>query len=254
MDENSIDAVGTDPPYGIGLQQSWDVWPDPAIWLARVVKPTGLMAFTIAPHVAHERIPDVTAAGWKVLEVGVWIYGNGRPVSNGRLKRCYDLIYYFGQEHNKLNVEEGRGLYKSGAITGNTGRVTAVQGALGRQFNLSGDRHYDYGDDYYPANVACEDGCTAFGVSGYELIFSVKRTLPIGRTDETHPTEKPASLFAQMVRLVSYPGDVVLDPWMGRATTGEACVALGRSFIGIDVNAEYVEMSRQRLACVQGQF
>jgi len=250
---DSIDAVATDPPYGI-LGADWDVWPDPQVWheLGIVVKPDGLMALTIAPHVAHERIPDVVAAGWHVLEVGFWVYGSGRPVSQGRLKRCYDLVYFFGREQNKLNVEEARGAFQSGAATGNTGCVSRCAGRLGRQFGQSGERNYTYGQDYYPANVACEVDCGAFGLSGYGLIFAVKRTRPIGRrTEETHPTEKPLDLFAQIVRLVSKPGDTVLDPWMGRATTGKACVALGRSFAGIDIKPEYVAMARRRLETVQ---
>jgi len=254
--DDSFDAVVGDPPYGV-LGYEWDRWPGLETWreLKRVTKPTGFLAFTIAPHVAHERIPDVVEVGWRVIEVGVWVYGNGRPVSDGRLKRCYDLIYYFGQDAHRLNVEEARGAYQSGAIMGNTGRVTKVQGALGRQFNLAGKRTYEYGDDYYPANVACEVGCPGFSASGYELIFAVKRTLPIGRTEETHPTSKPLDLMAQMVKLVSRQGDIVCDPWMGGGTTGKVCMALGRRFVGIDINPEYVELARQDLATgIQMEF
>lgn len=70
----SIDAVAGDPPYNVNLNPqtcAWDVWPSPACWseLYRVVKPDGLMAFLIAPHVAHARVPDVIAAG---AEIEYW--------------------------------------------------------------------------------------------------------------------------------------------------------------------------------------
>ena len=116
MDDDSIDAVVGDPPYQVNLNREscgWDVWPPMACWheLARVVKPDGLMAITIAPHVAHARIPDVVAAGWDVLEVGFWVYGSGRPVAQGRLKRCYDLVYFCSLGRRTLFVEDARGAF-----------------------------------------------------------------------------------------------------------------------------------------------
>lgn len=58
IDTGTVDAIVTDPPYQVGLNQAscpWDVWPGTDTWaeLARVSRPDGLLAFSIAPHVAH---------------------------------------------------------------------------------------------------------------------------------------------------------------------------------------------------------
>lgn len=64
-----------------------------------------------------------------------------------------------------------------------------------------------------------------------------------------HPTVKPLSLMRYLVRLSRTPtGGVVLDPFMGSGTTGCACVLEGRSFIGIEREAEYMEIARRRIA------
>ena len=62
-----------------------------------------------------------------------------------------------------------------------------------------------------------------------------------------HPTVKPLKLMSWLVRLVARPGDVVVDPFAGSGTTGVACVMEGREFIGIDQDAEYVEIARRRI-------
>ena len=256
MTTDSVDAVVGDPPYQVNLNPDvcgWDVWPPKTCWqeLARVVKPRGLLAFAIAPHVAHERVPDVVEAGWNVLEVGFWVWGSGRPCHKTRLKRSYDLVYFMSQESRSLYPENARGAFTASTISGRTGKVVGKQ--LGRQFfQCDRQRVYTCGaDDYFPANVACEVGCTAFGTSGYELIFAVKQSRSPGHADETHPTEKPNDLMAQIVKLVSNPSDIVLDPWMGSGTTGVACLALQRRFIGIETEREYFDMAKKKLSQVQ---
>lgn len=66
-----------------------------------------------------------------------------------------------------------------------------------------------------------------------------------------HPTVKPIDLMRWLVRLITQPGDLVLDPFMGSGTTGVACVMEGRRFIGIDQNADYLEIARHRIAAAQ---
>ena len=63
-----------------------------------------------------------------------------------------------------------------------------------------------------------------------------------------HPTIKPIELMRYLVRLTKTPtGGVVLDPFMGSGTTGMAAVMEGRDFIGIELNAEYLEIAERRI-------
>lgn len=62
-----------------------------------------------------------------------------------------------------------------------------------------------------------------------------------------HPTQKPVSVMRWLVELVTNPGDVVVDPFCGSGTTGVACVATGRGFVGCDMSAEFAEVARGRL-------
>jgi site-specific DNA-methyltransferase (adenine-specific) len=62
-----------------------------------------------------------------------------------------------------------------------------------------------------------------------------------------HPTVKPTSLMQYLVRLVTPPNGIVLDPFMGSGSTGKACAYEGFEFIGIDQSAEYVEIAQARI-------
>lgn len=63
-----------------------------------------------------------------------------------------------------------------------------------------------------------------------------------------HPSQKPVALMEWIVRTYSNPGDTVLDPTMGSATTGVACLNTDRKFIGIEKDATYFSISQQRIA------
>ena len=66
-----------------------------------------------------------------------------------------------------------------------------------------------------------------------------------------HPTVKPTDLMRYLCRLVTPPGGVVLDPFAGSGSTGKAAVMEGFGFIGIEREAEYVEIARARIAATQ---
>lgn len=66
-----------------------------------------------------------------------------------------------------------------------------------------------------------------------------------------HPTVKPTDLMRYLCRLVTPPGGVVLDPFMGSGSTGKAAMLEGFQFIGIEREAEYLEIARARINSVQ---
>jgi len=64
---------------------------------------------------------------------------------------------------------------------------------------------------------------------------------------EAHFAVFPKKLVEPCVKAGSRPGDMVLDPFAGSGTTGVVALRLGRDLIGIELNAEYVEMARRRI-------
>lgn len=65
-----------------------------------------------------------------------------------------------------------------------------------------------------------------------------------------HPTEKPVPLMAEYIRNSSQPGQIVLDPFMGSATTGVAALQLGRRFVGIELDPLFFDMACARIEAV----
>lgn len=65
---------------------------------------------------------------------------------------------------------------------------------------------------------------------------------------QDHPTQKPEGLIERMVLASSNEGDTVLDPFSGSGTTMRVCQQTNRNAIGIEINPEYVDMSKRRLA------
>ena len=63
----------------------------------------------------------------------------------------------------------------------------------------------------------------------------------------THPTVKPTDLMRYLCRLVTPPGGTVLDPFMGSGSTGKAAVLEGFNFIGIEREADYMEIAKARI-------
>lgn len=62
-----------------------------------------------------------------------------------------------------------------------------------------------------------------------------------------HPTVKPIKLMEYLIKMITPPNGIVLDPFMGSGTTGVACKNLGFIFIGIEKEPEYCEIARRRI-------
>jgi len=67
---------------------------------------------------------------------------------------------------------------------------------------------------------------------------------------KVHSTQKPESLLYRVLMASTNPGDIVLDPFFGTGTTGAVAKKLGRHYIGVEKEAVYVDVARQRIETI----
>ena len=88
--------------------------------------------------------------------------------------------------------------------------------------------------------------------------FYTSKAAPSDRQEgNTHPTVKPTDLMQYLCRLVTPPGGVVLDPFMGSGSTGKAALIEGFAFLGIEREPQYFDIAQNRIrhaACADGLF
>ncbi len=68
---------------------------------------------------------------------------------------------------------------------------------------------------------------------------------------KSHPTQKPEALLHRIIVGTTNPGDVILDPFFGTGTTGAVAKLLGRHFIGLERDADYIDVATRRIANVR---
>jgi site-specific DNA-methyltransferase (adenine-specific) len=107
--------------------------------------------------------------------------------------------------------------------------------------------------------------------SDRQLIYNDKRANPVGKMPNDvwtefsrvcgtfkertgwHPCQMPERLLKRIIAVSSNPGDCVLDPFSGSATTAAAALQLARGYVGIEISQSYVEKARKRLAELKKQ-
>jgi site-specific DNA-methyltransferase (adenine-specific) len=169
---------------------------------------------------------------------------------------------------------------QTGTLTSGTGSVKRASAAerngnrgaaYGRESRPEGTPMIEYGDSggasrfLYVAKASRaerERGLAGmplhdagkFEDDAYEWATDGRGNPRAGRTRlrNPHPTVKPVALMRWLVKLVTQPGDLVLDPFAGSGTTGMACVLEGREFIGIEREPEYAAIAERRIANALG--
>lgn len=285
LPDNALDAVVTDPPYGLDIVgESWDGadirrahgsferWT--SRWAAeclRVLKPGGHLIAFGAPRTVHRLTSGVEDARFEIRDLLFWLHAQGAPKTRKlpgglatQLKPAYEPI-----------------LLARKPLVGTTLRNVEQwgTGALNVEAARSGD--------YWPAPLAlshtqkcersrCREECPARQIDALRpalrpsrLFFCAKATKaereagcddlplineplyaqPLPRLRRNiHPTVKPIALMRWLVRLAVPVGGIVLDPFAGSGTTGIATLLEGRTFLGIEREARYVDIACARLA------
>jgi site-specific DNA-methyltransferase (adenine-specific) len=94
----------------------------------------------------------------------------------------------------------------------------------------------------FPSNVLGEI------TEEYQKYFYCPKVSKLERQEyNNHPTVKPIELMKYLIKLITPPGGVVLDPFNGSGTTGMAAVELGFDYIGCELDPKYVEISIKRI-------
>lgn len=207
--DGPLDAVITDPPYGIGLAG----WDEPVPWEAAgaaLLKPGGFCAtfgllMTLAPVVA-----ELERAGLEREQEMVWVRGT-LGTSGDR----------FGRSHELFAV-----LYRPPRVAPRVDRVR-VPYAPASKPSPSHQRH--------PLGAAPGSVWYVHETSGSYAAHE-------------HESAKPLPLMVRIVAALSDPGDIILDPFMGSGTTVRAAKDLGRRAIGIEIDERYCEIAAKRLA------
>lgn len=103
-------------------------------------------------------------------------------------------------------------------------------------------------DGRWPANVA-HDGALARDGRYY---YCAKASRADRGDGNTHPTVKPTELMRWLVRMVTPPGGLVLDPFTGSGSTGKAAALEGVRFVGCERGGAFVDIARRRIAEAAG--
>lgn len=69
----------------------------------------------------------------------------------------------------------------------------------------------------------------------------------VPRGEREHQTQKPVDMMAKIIRVVTPPGGLVVDPFMGSGSTGIAALSLGRKFVGIERDWKTLELAKERI-------
>lgn len=321
LDAASVEAVITDPPYGINANNmGWDrpskLDParepgrrrhrvdDPAAafqsfsaqWskqCLRVLKPGAHLAAFAAPRTFHLLARGLEEAGFELRDVLMWLQGQGYPATQvlpdglgTGLKPAWEPIV-LARKPLEGSIQQNLAEHRTGALNIDACRIPLTPTDCPSEGRAHGRRITASPRGRWPANVLlshsasctdgrCEPDCP-IGMLGdpHRFFYAAKasrrerdagceqlprrvvQTYKIGARNVTlcndnpvaniHPTVKPIELMRWLVRLLTPPGGLVLDPFAGSGSTGAAALLEDARFLGIEREAAYVPVARARI-------
>lgn len=230
LEDNSIDMVCVDPPYGT-TNIEWDnVLDFNKMWehLGRIVKPKGnIIIFGSQPFTS---LVICSKIDWFRYEL-VWNKNKcGSPgLSKYRPQKVHENIMIFSKEsgstYNPI-MESGKP-YKRQCKDKEKGYGTGI--------NSHG---YGFAKNKYM-------GSENEGVRYPKSILHASRNFSAQQT--VHPTQKPTNILSWLIMTYSNKNETVLDFAMGSGGCGVSCKMTGRNFIGIEKEKKYFEISKKRI-------
>lgn len=257
-------AAGVDSLRSAGKPfQVWcEAWAREAL---RVLRPGGHLAAFGGTRTYHRLTCAVEDAGFEVRDCLSWLYGSGFPKSKNldgewqgwgtALKPAWEPAVLARKPLDgtvAANVlAHGTGaLNIDGCRIGTDVTVTVRNGASGIHGRYGRDGRVFTRENppgRWPANVVLDAEAATLVGEQSRFFYTAKASKSERGDGNTHPTVKPLALMRWIVRLVTPPGGIVLDPFAGSGTTALACREEGFSCILIEREQEYVDIIHKRL-------
>lgn len=219
--DQCVDAVVTDPPYGI-TSNEWDCVPDLATWWREVWRVCrGPVVMTASQPFTAEVVMSQRAA---FRHEWIWQKNRGSNFAN--------TIREPMKEHESVLVfSTSRWTYNP--IRQSRNGTGAERAAYRCTFDSGSTNYREF--ERQEGNELTEDR-----VPSSVQLFNTETGL--------HPTQKPQKLFEYLVRTYTNEGDIVCDPFGGSGTTAAAAKSTGRRYVSIEAKEDYCRIQRQRLA------
>lgn len=245
FEEQTFDLIFADPPYflsngGFTCQSGkrapvkkgdWDaskgVEDDHAFtsaWLKacrRVLKPSGTIWVSGTQHVIFSVGFAMQQLGYKLLNTVSWYKPNASP----------NLACRYFTHSTEILIWASPG----------------GKGKLKHTFNYAAMKAENGGKQMRDVWALPKPGDEELSPDERGRIWTMTTPKPGEKAHGKHPTQKPIALLDRIVEACTEDDAVVLDPFCGSGTTGVAAVSKGRRFVGIDMNTEYLELTKKRL-------
>lgn len=224
INDNSIDAIITDPPYSLGYDFDNDnlSYSDQSNFMKqymrefyRVLKPNGTACIFMSQELTHYLYFAAIENKFTWQNEIVWNRDGGQMPTK-KFGICHEIInvYTKGKEHKTFNLDELR-----------------VQSKYAKSDKRLNPKGKNPGDVWYVPAL--------FGKKLERLIGNNGKAL--------HPTQKPLDIILPLIIAYTNEDDLILDPFMGSGTTAIGSLSLNRQYIGIDIKEEFVRAANQRI-------
>ena len=223
IEDNSIDLILCDLPYGVTNNKKDIPLPLDELWLQykRIIKDSGVVILTSQFPFSIDLINS--NRNWFRYDL-IWdkVLPSGFLNANRMALRVHEhiLIFYRKQPTYNPQFVLGKPSHSKGCMKTNVNRNYRIYEKV--------------------------DNCKLHGSKKFPIsIVKFQKPHP---SKALHPTEKPVELFRYLIRTYSNKGDLVLDNCMGVGTTVIACKELGRNFIGFEIDPKYCRIAKKRIA------
>jgi len=205
----------------------------------RVLKDSGSLYVVIGDKYVNgclSSIPHIFALemmnqGWIQRNCIIWRKTNPKPESvKNRLQTSYEFIFFFTKT-NKYYFDDD-----------------SIRQPYNYRQDLRAPHHHSLNDDFQSHSPVFQN---PIGKIPTDVIDTSIQSYGVGKRlglEIEHAAVYPPEICINPIKSSSPKGGVVLDPFSGSGTTGEVSIALGRKYIGYEINSKFVELSHMRLS------